>query len=38
LVPENKVQISTLRMEEFEDGAGGPLERRNKNLMRAMNG
>lgn len=38
LVPENKVQISTLRMEEFEDGAGGPLERRNKNLLRAMNG
>lgn len=35
LVPENKVQISSLRMEEFEDG--GALDRRNKSLMRAMN-
>ena len=33
-MPENKVQISTLRMEEFE---GDAPDRRNKSIMRAMN-
>ena len=37
LVPDNgKVQISNLRMEEFE-GEGQPQDRRNKSLARAMN-
>ena len=37
LVPDNgKVQISQLRMEEFE-GDGALQDRRNKSLLRAMN-
>ena len=35
IVPENKVNISSLRMEEFEEG--GPQDRRNKSILRAMN-
>jgi hypothetical protein len=36
-VPDNgKVQISQLRMEEFE-GDGALQDRRNKSLVRAMN-
>ena len=36
LVPESKINISSLRMEEFEDGQGA-AERRNKSLLRALN-
>jgi hypothetical protein len=36
-VPENKVNIRNLRLEEFEDGAGGGMDRRNKSMLRAMN-
>jgi hypothetical protein len=37
LVPEsNKVNISSLRMEEFEDN-GNAADRRNKSIIRAMN-
>ena len=32
-VPENKVQISALRMEEFEDGAGGPRNKMRNTLI-----
>jgi hypothetical protein len=34
LVPESKVSISNLRMEEFEGEAN---DRRNKTMMRALN-
>ncbi len=37
LVPQsNKINISQLRMEEFEDARGG-LDRRNKSILRVMN-
>ena len=34
LVPENKTQISALRLEEGEEGG---MDRRNKNMLRVMN-